>query len=141
MEKSYIMKKTDCTIKILYESDFCNSISRISLQSDKPWVQRAYYAWRHILSFCVCVAKLCGMQQDPGSLTRNQTHSSAVEGQSPNAWPPGSPPYFLSKRWIIFMCKISYVEEWLWTFQSSFWDFLRVQWLRLWASKVGRGWG
>lgn len=93
-----IMKKTDCTIKILYESDFCNSISRISLQSDKPWVQRAYYAWSHILSFCVCVWPNCvacsrilvpwpGIKPTP----------SAVEGQSPNAWAPREVPlYFLS---------------------------------------------
>lgn len=90
-----IMKKTDCTIKILYESDFCNSISRISLQSDKPWVQRVYYAWSHILSFCVCVAKLCGMQQDPGSLTRNQTHSlCSGRAESQPLDPQGSPPLF-----------------------------------------------
>ena len=59
----------------------------------------------------------------------------------PTPGPPEKSPFIsFFKRWIIFMSKISCGEEWLWTFQKFILETsLLVQWLRLWASKVGRG--
>lgn len=61
----------------------------------------------------------------------------------PTRGPPGKPPFIsFFKTWVIFMSKISCGEEWLWTFQKFILETsLLVQWLRLIASKVGRGGG
>ena len=47
-------------------------------------------------SFLFFLAKLSGMQQDPGSLTRSQTHSvCSGRAESQPLDPQGSPLYFL----------------------------------------------